>query len=394
MIFSHQKLSDLREKDIRRLVDDRSQEQDTLEYKSAMYGNADDDKKEMLKDIVSLANHRGGHLIIGIEEDEDGTAKNVAGIEPDNYVERIRGSCLANIDKRIVGLDIEDIPLENGRVVIVIYVPESINGPHMVTHKGLNQFWKRHGRQKIKMTIDEIGSAYDRQLHALNRLDRFLFSRKAQILENIGSRTYMIIACSPAYLKAEAVFDIHDKALRGMIADPSSLVAGNYGNIFCGVPYPTINGLRADQHTPYEIDNPSFDRYIEVFSNGYIEFGKWMGAVSEQDRYFASEADTLLIVNFMGFVEGIYDRYLPSIPIAVNFAMFNCRGVWLAVSRRSQDQNVKWQQQHLEWGAVYAEDINKERKMVTKKICDRLWQAFNRDRCSLFDDLGTFRIRQ
>ena len=205
MIFRGTKLSDLQEQDLQRLVDDQVQERDSIEYKRDMYGNSDDDKREMLKDITSMANHRGGYIVIGIEADDEGIPTNVIGIETGNRVERIRSSCLDNIDKRIVGLDIGDLELSNSRVVIVISIPESINAPHMVTYKGLNQFWKRHGRQKEKMTTHEIGEAFDKRLSNLNRLDRFLLLRKTDILENIGEDTYMVISSSPALLSDEAI---------------------------------------------------------------------------------------------------------------------------------------------------------------------------------------------
>lgn len=109
----------------------------------------------------------------------------------------------------------------------------------------------------------------------LNRLDRFLFLRKAEILETIVDQTYMVISSSPVYLRDEAVFDIHDENLRDMILNTPRL-AGSMGEISCGQPYPTIHGLRADNRTPYDTDNPTLRNYIEVFSNGYIEFGKLM----------------------------------------------------------------------------------------------------------------------
>src|SRR4030065_2872408 len=156
MLFRSKKLTDLQEQDFQRLVTDQVQERDTVEYKRDMYGNSDADKREMLKDITSMANHRGGYLLIGINENDEGIATNILGVEPGNHVERITSCCLDNVEKRIVGLDIRDISLANGKVVVAISIPESFNAPHMVTHKGLNQFWKRHGRQKDRMTIDEI----------------------------------------------------------------------------------------------------------------------------------------------------------------------------------------------------------------------------------------------
>jgi len=389
MIFRGKKIGDLQEQDLQRLVDDQVQERDAIEYKRDMYGSSDADKREMLKDIASMANHRGGYLLIGIDEDNEGIPTNVVGIELGNHVERITSSCLDNLDKRIVGLEIKDVSLNNGKVVIVISIPESINVPHMITHQGLNQFWKRHGRQKDRMTIDEIGEAFDRRLSNLNRLDRFLLTRKAQILENIGNQTSIVISASPAFLRDEIVFDKQDDNLRQMILNtPQQLPRGQ---VSCGQPYPTINGLRADQSTPY-YNSPSFNQYIEVFSNGYIEFGKQIGREHEHGVYIASGVEIPLIVNFMRFIQGIYEQYLPLTPLVVNLSILNANGIWLAVSSHSsEDSRVKWQEQHLELGKFYAENISEERKLLTKAICDRLYQAFNRERCNLFDDAGTFR---
>jgi len=217
MPFRGKRLSDLQEQDLQRLVNDQVQERNTVEYKRDMYGYSRDNKREMLKDITSMANHRGGYLLIGIDENNEGIPTNVVGIEPSNHVERITSCCLDNINKRILGLEVRDIPLGNGRVVVIVYIPESINAPHMVTHTGMNQFWKRHGRQKDKMTVYEIGEAFDRRLSNLNRLERSLFTRKAEVLEAKGDQTYMVISASPAYLRDEAILDLHDENLRNLI---------------------------------------------------------------------------------------------------------------------------------------------------------------------------------
>src|SRR3989304_403607 len=139
MIFRGRQLSEITQQDLQRLVDEQVQERDTLEYKSTMYGNADDDKREMLKDISSIANHRGGYLIIGVEADDEGIPTRLEGIERGSHAERIQGSCLDNADKRILGLDVRDVQLSSGKVSVIVSIPESVNAPHMVTFKGLNQ---------------------------------------------------------------------------------------------------------------------------------------------------------------------------------------------------------------------------------------------------------------
>lgn len=394
MIFRGKKLSDIEEQELQRLVDDQFQERDTVEYKRDIYGNSDEDKREMLKDITSMSNHRGGYIVIGIEADDEGIPTTVVGIEAGNHVERITSSCLDNVDKRMVGLEIKDIPLSNGRVVIIISIPESINAPHMVTYKGLNQFWRRHGRQKDKMTIDEIGEAFDRRLSNLNRLDRFLYTRKAEILEDIGDNPWMVMSSSPSYIRDEIVFDVHDEVLRSIVQNPPKL-KGMIGDISCGEPYTTINGLRADNRSPY---NTYYDttlrEYIELFCNGYIEYGRLMPEQGELGLYFASVADTAYIVNFVRLIRKIYEIYLPLTPVVVSCAIYNAKGIWLAVSKHltEQDKLEKWKKQHLELGEFYVENTAEEFKILPKRISDRIWQAFHREKATVFDGAGTFRF--
>ena len=394
MIFRGKKLPDLEEQALQRLVDDQVQERDTVEYKRDIYGNSDDAKREMLKDITSMANHRGGYIVIGIEVDDEGIPTTVVGVEAGNHVERITSSCLDNVDKRMVGLEIKDIPLSNGRVVIIISIPESINAPHMVTYKGLNQFWKRHGRQKDKMTIDEIGEAFDTRLSNLNRLDKFVYTRKTEVLENIGDTPWMVMSSSPSYIRDEIVFDVHDEVLRSIILNPPKL-KGMIGDISCGQPHPTINGLRADNHSPY---NTYYDttlrEYIEIFSNGYIEYGRLMREQEKLGLYFASEADTAYIVNFVRLIRKIYELYLPLTPVVVSCAIYNARGMWLAVSKHltEKDELEKWKKQHLELGKFYVENTAEEFEILPKRISDRIWQAFHREKANVFDDAGTFRF--
>ena len=227
----------------------------------------------------------------------------------------------------------------------------------------------------------------------LNRLDFFLFSRKVKILEKIGDKTYMVISSSPACLRNRAIFNIHDDKLRELLLNPP-LKVRSYGNIFCGRPYPTIDGLRADNWTPYASNNPAPHNYIEVFANGYIEFGKLMNREPDSDLAFAAIADAAYVVNFIRFIEKLYGSRSPSIPLAVNLAIYNARGMWLAASTDYSEDNkrVKWPKQHLELGKYYIKGIRKEGRLLPRKICDHIWQAFHREKADVFDAAGSFRV--
>ena len=61
----------LSETDLRSLQENGVAEGIQLDYKRELYGNSDADKREFLKDVSSFANTAGGHIIIGVTE-EDG----------------------------------------------------------------------------------------------------------------------------------------------------------------------------------------------------------------------------------------------------------------------------------------------------------------------------------
>lgn len=234
---------------------------------------------------------------------------------------------------------------------------------------------------------------YLRRLCDPNRLTRFLSTRKAKILESIGDKTYMVISVSPVYLRDEVVFDISDTSLHKIMSNPLS-VKGTMGNISCGQPYPTINGLRADNSDPYWDGKPSERDYLEIFRNGYIEYGNLMNQRGDE-LCFAGLADTVRIVNFVKFIEKIYEVYLPMTPMALNFVVYNAAGMWLAGNRNSRedDKLVKWQGQHLELERFYIENLAEEVKLLPKRISDRIWQAFHRGKATVFDDAGTLQLR-
>ena len=63
---------DLNGADIQNLITIKYKERQRMEYKKEMYKPTNKYRKEMLRDISSIANAYGGYLIIGLEEDNNG----------------------------------------------------------------------------------------------------------------------------------------------------------------------------------------------------------------------------------------------------------------------------------------------------------------------------------
>ncbi|MEJ1938336.1 ATP-binding protein, partial [Nostoc sp. NIES-2111] len=89
-----------------------------LDYKRDLYGTADADKREVLKDISAFANAAGGHLIIGMDE-QNGvpvSIPGIAGTNPDEIVLRLEQLARTGLEPRIPGLRVRAAQPASGAV--------------------------------------------------------------------------------------------------------------------------------------------------------------------------------------------------------------------------------------------------------------------------------------
>jgi predicted HTH transcriptional regulator len=189
-------LETITERDLQQMVTQREQESQTLEYKREPFKRNDEETREMLRDITSIANAFGGDLLIGIDEDANGAALQLIGIKnPEEESQRIISSCLSNIAERMDGLRTHTVLLQDGSFVLILRIPRSLRSPHMVTFRGLNQFWIRHDRQKSPMSIHEIKDTCLKIEGLMEKLERFLAKRRHEILEDIDNIPYYVVEC-------------------------------------------------------------------------------------------------------------------------------------------------------------------------------------------------------
>jgi hypothetical protein len=159
MIFGGQSLQELTIKDFEILIQNRVPEGPSLEYKESAYSGRSDDIREMLRDIIAIANAEGGYLIMGIRKDTSCRAEAILPITNAHAkVQPIRQACLDGISERIEGLEIKAFECSNEEGIIVVYIPKSDRRPHMVSREHRTDFYRRYDTDKRTMTIDEIRS--------------------------------------------------------------------------------------------------------------------------------------------------------------------------------------------------------------------------------------------
>ena len=156
-----------------------------VEYKLELYGNSDQDKRELLKDISSFANHRGGHIVFGMRED-DRLPKELIGIEGDSdqSVQRLLSFCRDCIQPRIIGLTPIVVPLSNGRWAIALRIPRSWNKPHRATFQNWTKYFIRNATGAHEASVEELRDLFTEGLTREARATSFVAERVARIEAN------------------------------------------------------------------------------------------------------------------------------------------------------------------------------------------------------------------
>jgi hypothetical protein len=149
--------------DIQALAANSVPEGRTLEYKAELPGPKDDDKREFLYDVISLANTDGGDLLFGVNAKE-GVAIDVPGAPLvdtlDATLLRLESLLSSCVEPRLVGARPRAFELPTGTVVVLWRIPASFAAPHRAGIGSTRRFYHRNSRGKAEMDVHELRAAF------------------------------------------------------------------------------------------------------------------------------------------------------------------------------------------------------------------------------------------
>src|SRR5258707_11196562 len=202
-------IDNINKNDIQSLVDAKKSERRTLDYKLQLPGNSDADKREFLYDVSSFANAAGGDLVYGIADEKDATGKatglpaSADGLtlpNPSDAIARLENVVRDGIDPRIQGIQWQRVDGFSNGPVIVMRIPKSLTGPHMVVFGGMGRFYSRNSTGKYPLDVGEIRSAFMESTAIGDRLRAFRRKRVEHIMGLLAPLGQMPIAKTVLHL--------------------------------------------------------------------------------------------------------------------------------------------------------------------------------------------------
>lgn len=375
------------ESTLRSLIEAGATESTYLEFKRDSYGSTDANKKEFLKDITSFANCLGGHLLIGIDE-EDGAASALTpltiGIDPELC--RLEDIARTGIEPTIVGLRMKPVKTDGG-CVIAIHVPRSFNPPHRVIHKNTNRYYSRSSSGVYELSLEELRLLFGQQRNTEERAKAFVDERFLRIQSNDGAMPISAAAC---------ILVMHLVPLPDFSAGRRIGIGALEDQQKCFRPIDTrgfSSRINLDGYNFYD----GCDGYTQIFRNGSVEATTTrMFTDPNGGRSIPSEAlPRTLIESLTQYLRGL--RALEaSPPILLQISMSGVQGIRMVVNRKQVSREPPAYDREvlsLPHATImdYRDDENYE--SVVAEQMKFLWNAFGFRTSFYFDEDGN-RIRE
>jgi hypothetical protein len=181
------RLGDVTYEDLEDLLRSEVREGKSIDYKRALPGNSEGQKKEFLYDVSSFANTVGGDLIIGVDEYK-GLPVEIPAFSCENIdeeLQRLDSILMSGVEPRLK-YQTRVIIHPNGGHVLIVRVDKSWLAPHRVIYKGSDKFYARNSAGKYPLDVSELRDAFLLGASASARLRDFRISRLASIAAGEG----------------------------------------------------------------------------------------------------------------------------------------------------------------------------------------------------------------
>jgi len=382
--------------DIKSLVDNQSPEGLTLEYKEKLpVKKRKHDTVELLADVSSLANARGGHLIYGIgDKREEGQTTGrpvLVGLpiaDVDSSIQRLESIMRTCIRPRIPQARMKHVPISDELYVILVWIPKTFASPHMISFESTTRFYSRNSRGKYQLDVDEIRQAFASPMHLAERIKRFRDDRIASILAGE----------TPVRLLDDPKVVIHLVPLSAF--DPAARIDLTVGQI-------PLDQLPLQPHySQHRYNLDGFLRYTEPRDPGgrygYLQLFR-SGTIELMASLRVNERDGRKVIFTPAFEEHVakiikadFEAQLKlglTVPVVIMVTMLGVSGygLWSDVDYQSYATPCEIDRDFLPFPEVAVSELPFREDRELKPVFDALWQAGGSPYCPWYKD-GEFAV--
>jgi hypothetical protein len=379
-------LSEVAEADLDALITNGVAEGRTIDYKRALPGNSDADKKELLADASSFANSGGGDLVFGMEE-TGGLPVQIMGVQAadlDLEIRRLDSILAAGVSPRIRYV-LRVVVTAAGRRVMIMRVERSWIGPHRVVFQQHDKFYGRNSAGKYPLDVNELRAAFTLSNTATERIRSFRTDRIIALSNNQTPVTFMdspkiVLHCIPLESFASAtqydVLPIYENA----------------------APFPPMGTTVWDRRLNlngvliFGSQQPC-PSYTQVYRNGALEV--------VQGRILAREYEGRMVIPSVAYEQYVL-RYLPqcvrllqeigaNAPVVVALTLLTTRGLYMGINNFWGDQpGFPIDSDSLILPEVVVEDLTTPANRILRPLFDLIWNACGLPRSANFDENGNW----
>lgn len=374
-------LDRIEKSDIDALITNAVQESKVIEYKEALPGRTDKEKKEFLADISSFANAAGGDILYGMAEHRDSNGKSTGmpeaanglpSINQDAVILRLESMIRDGIAPRINGIQIRAIEGFTEGSVIILRVPNSWASPHMVTFKSISRFYSRTNGGKYPMDVAEIRSAFALSDTVVDKVKNFRDNRLASIIANE----------TPLQLNVGAKIVFHILPIQsfalGTNLDMRELFS-NTQEIWPIRSSGRSSRLNLDGVLIYSNEYaPEHAQYIQVFRSGVIEWveGFLLRTRRTGKKLIPSLAFEKELIKQLGVFLKVQDKLAVEPPFIIQVSLLHIRGYELAIhSRHSPEDSYPIDRDVLSFPDILVESKSETAAKILRPVFDMLWQG-------------------
>lgn len=374
--------------DLQALVANGVAESRDIEYKAILKVGNDADKREFLADVCSFANATGGDLVFGVLEDE-GIPTAVEGFHIpnlDNARLQIEGLIRDGIRPRIAGIQFKTVDGYKSGSVLIIRIPRSWTGPHMVTFQNSSKFFARGVGGKYQLDVDQIRQAILGHSAVSERIRNFRADRLSLVL---SGETGVYAWYGGIFMLHLVPFDAFEE--KEDVGAGTLLAKRQF--------FPPIDGAndyRVNEHGIYSFHTDKeggSHSYCQVFRNRSVET-VWEPFSIENNggMGIASEAfEEWTIKSFKRYQQGMGEIGV-NVPISVCGVLVGVKGVHMIVSPRIRGRtDAQISHDMVQLPSVVMESLREPAHNVLRPIFDAVWNACGYEKSMNYDIDGNWK---